>query len=219
MENSGRRTFFWTIVTLVIFISAFMIIKAALPTSDGSLLTKQITAEDWVKGTKGAKITLIEYSDFQCPACAYFSSITNSLVGEFGAHMQLAYRHFPLKQIHANSTIAAQAAEAAGKQGKFWEMHDLLFTKQNEWSTQTPEDATNTFIAYAGQIGITDTTKFLADLNSKEVADKIESDFQSGQDAKINATPTFFLNGVKILNPRSLEEFRKLIRTELEKNT
>ena len=145
MEKPGSRLIFWGIVVVIIFGSIFLIIKAAAPKSDGTILTDKITAEDWIKGEANAKITIVEYSDFQCPACSYFAAIMDSITAEFGSHIQFSYRHFPLTSIHQNSMLAAQATEAAGLQGKFWEMHDILFINQKDWSNLAPYDAENQF--------------------------------------------------------------------------
>jgi len=112
--------------------------------------------------------------------------------------------------------ISAQAAQAAGLQGKFWEMHDVLFISQEIWSPMTQEQATETFKQYAKELGL-DVEKFAKDISSNEVLEKIAADEKSANAAGLDHTPTFFLNGKEINNPRSLDEFRKVIREELAK--
>ncbi|OGE44123.1 hypothetical protein A3B45_04205 [Candidatus Daviesbacteria bacterium RIFCSPLOWO2_01_FULL_39_12] len=173
----------------------------------------KILADDWLKGNKEAKVSLVEYSDFQCPACGAYYPLLKQLNQEFGDKILFVYRHFPLPN-HKNAEPAAQAAEAAGRQGKFWEMHDLLFENQTDWSNQSA--AKETFIEYAQSLNL-DIEKFKSDLDSPQVKDKVKRDYQSGLQFKVNATPTFFLNNQKLPNPRSFEEFKSIIQNEIEK--
>lgn len=166
----------------------------------------QVTENDWIRGNATSAVTLIEYSDLQCPACAAYFPLVERLVKENGDKFRFVYRNFPLSQ-HINAIPAAHAAGAAGKQGKFWEMHDMLFTKQTDWESAT--DAKGIFTEYAKTLGL-DMEKFAIDIDSKEVADKVDADLKSGLKAGVNATPTFYLNGKKI-NPRDYEEFKKII--------
>lgn len=178
-----------------------------------SVLLKTASADDWKRGNENAKVILIEYSDFQCPACASYYPLVKALHGELGDSLLIVYRHFPLSQIHMNAEGAARAAEAAGKQGKFWEMHDLLFERQKEWSND--RNAAGTFAAYATALGL-NTDRFINDFNSREIKEKVVADYESGFRAGIAGTPTFFLNGKKIQNPRSYEEFKKIISELLQ---
>ena len=123
------------------------------------------------------------------------------------------YRHFPLSQVHSNADTAARASEAAGNQGKFWEMHDKLFETQKTWSNQG--NAEDIFAGYAEGLGL-DVERFRNDIDSKEVKDRVRDDSQSGVRAGINSTPTFFINGEQIVNPRNLDEFRNVILEALK---
>ena len=185
------------------------------PSSTPAALTTQkaesVSEADWVKGNKDSKVSLIEYSDLQCPACGAYYPVTKKLLTEFGESIIFAYRHFPLRQIHFNSQISAQAAEAAGLQGKFWEMHDLLFERQEKWAEE--KDPKALFKQYAQELGL-DVEQFKGDLESEKVRNEVEGDFQSGLKSGVNATPTFFLNGKKIQNPRTFEEFKSIIEKE-----
>lgn len=186
------------------------------PQSETSVLSTQsvqpVSETDWTKGEKDARVVLIEYSDLQCPACAAYYPVTKKIVAEFGESIIFAYRHFPLRQIHFNSQLASQAAEAAGLQGKFWEMHDLLFENQDEWANS--QDPNILFEKYAQNINL-DIVQFKNDLKSETVRNEVEKDYQSGLDVGVNATPTFFLNGAKIQNPATLEEFRSIVQKEI----
>jgi len=183
--------------------------------SQPALLLDAVSPTDWTKGGKESKVTLIEYSDFQCPACGHYYPLVKQLAQESGDKIQFAYRHFPLPS-HKNAELAARAAEAGGAQNKFWEMHDMIFEHQGEWSEKSAGDARNIFRQYAEKLGL-DTARFESDLDSDAVENKVENDRQSGLRSKVNSTPTFFLNGQKIQNPRSYDEFKSLINDTLSK--
>lgn len=176
---------------------------------------EEVTSSDWAKGSASSTVTIIEYSDFQCPACRAYFSVIQQLIQDYGSKILFVYRHFPLPQ-HANAMPAARAAEAAGKQGKFWEMYEAIFTNFDVWEEST--DSPAIFAGYAEGLGL-DMTKYSADVASKEVQDKINMDLKGGQKAGINSTPTFYLNGKKIQNPAGYEEFKKIIDEALTNTT
>lgn len=187
--------------------------------SDGSSISTSVDAiseSDNTKGNAEASLVLIEYSDFQCPACATYQSMINQLMEEYNDQIYFAYRHFPLRSIHDNAQLAGQAAEAAGIQGKFWEMHDKLFVSQNDWSDES--DPTEKFITYAGEFEL-DVEKFKTDMESDITKDKVDSDYNGGSAARVNSTPSFFLNGDKISSPKTYEDFKELIDQELGQAT
>jgi len=162
-----------------------------------------------IKGNTESTVKIVEYSDLQCPACGVYYPVMKQLIEEFGDSISFEYRHFPLKSIHPNAEPAALATEAAGLQGKFWEMHDILFENQKDWSNKTGKDI---FSGYAQEIGL-DILKFESDMEfNKDIKNKVESDYQRGLARKVNSTPSFFLNGVKMQNPRSYAEFRSVIQ-------
>ena len=139
-------------------------------------------------------VKIVEFSDFQCPACLAVQEPLNQMLKKYEGKVQFVYRYFPLVSIHQNAQISAQAAEAAGEQGKFWEMHDKLFTTQATW--EGIADPTVTFEGYAKEIGL-DSAKFAADLVSQMTKDAIAVDVLAATRYQINATPTFYVNGVK----------------------
>jgi len=146
-----------------------------------------------VKGE--GEITLVEFSDFQCPACLSVQAPLKQILAKYEGKVKLVYRHFPLISIHKNAQMASYASEAADNQGKFWEMHDLLFDKQQEWGTlENPRDK---FVEYAKSLEM-DETKFLSDLESQEVKDKVSIDLLAATRYRLSGTPTFFLNGSKV---------------------
>lgn len=172
----------------------------------------QISEHEQYKGNPNASVVITEYSDFQCPACAGYYPILKQLADEYGDRIAFAYRHFPLYSIHPNAEEAAWAAEAAGLQGKFWEMHDLLFDRQSQWSNERGID--DVFKGYAELLEL-DVAQWEADYDSDFVRDQVTADVVSANKERINATPTFYLNGSRMTQARSLEEFRTIIETEL----
>lgn len=214
MENKFtiRVAVFWGIATLVLGGMIFGMVKIASRNSsdDKQLLSlaDNINESDWIRGDKEAKVIITEYSDFQCPACASYYEIVKMAHKEFGDKLAIVYRHFPLRQIHANADMSALSAEAAGNQGKFWEMHDMIFENQKKW--EGDKNAKEIFIKYAEDLGLI-SEQFKKDLDSKELKEKVEADYQSGVKAGVNHTPTFFVNGKEIQNPRSYEEFKNII--------
>ena len=169
----------------------------------------EIRSDDWVKGNPKAAVRLIEYSDFQCPACGSYYPLVKELAEEYGDRVAFVYRHFPLATIHRNAFSAAIAAEAAGRQGDFWGMHDTLFEKQAAWGeSSNPEEL---FAGYAADLDL-DAERFRTDSVDSSLT-RVERDAMNG--LALNSTPTFFLNGVKIANLRSLEEFKTQIEAAL----
>ncbi|MDD5750011.1 MAG: thioredoxin domain-containing protein [Patescibacteria group bacterium] len=206
-----NRIWFWLSVLFILATLSALIVAIAQNKPQGSTT---ITGQEWFKGNPEAEVSLIEYSDFQCPACASYYPLLKRLAEEMGDEIKIIYRHFPLSSIHPQADLAAQASEAAGVQGYFWEMHDLLFEKQSEWSGQ--KNAKDIFIGYGRELGL-DIELFSADIDSRAVKKIVSDDKISGNQAFVSGTPTLFLNGEKINNPRSYDQLRQLIQNELEK--
>jgi protein-disulfide isomerase len=171
--------------------------------------TAEVKPEDHTKWASGSANILTEYSDLQCPACRNFHLVLEELEKDpaIAENITLVYRHFPLVSIHPNAQMAAYAAEAAGRQGKFFEMVDKLFDTQQDWEAKS--NARELFIGYAGELGM-DTAQFEQDLSSDEVTQKVQADQESGIQSNVQATPTFYLNGKK-LNPATTEEFKQIL--------
>ena len=150
-----------------------------------------------------------QFADLQCPACASYEPIIRQVLNDNKDTLKIVYKHFPLTQIHRNALSASIASEAAGLQGKFWEMHDILYAKQGEWSSVI--NVRDFYLTYATTIGL-DTTKFSKDLESKVLEEKVLAEFKEGVSLGVQGTPTFFLNGKKLENPRDLGAFNKLIK-------
>lgn len=167
-----------------------------------------IVAEDRVYGNSEAPNVLIEYGDFQCPACAAYHPVVKEFVDKNPDDVKFVFRHFPLRSIHANAQLSSQASEAAHLQGKFWDMYDKLYVNQSEWSSTS--NAKDIFIRYSKEIGL-DAKKFEEDLNSDTVKNIVNNGYNSAIALRLNSTPTFFYNGVKIDSPSNLDGFQKLI--------
>ncbi|MES2314558.1 MAG: thioredoxin domain-containing protein [Patescibacteria group bacterium] len=204
-----KRIIFWACFIIILALIFWGLVVAMNKPSAGTGPTAAgaVTAEDHIFGPKNAPVTMIEYGDFQCPACGAYYPLVKRLTQEASTTLRLVFRHFPLPQ-HANAPITSQAAEAASLQGKFWEMYDLIYSNQSEWSTLP--DAHAVLIGYAQKIGL-DMVKFKADLDSSAVKDAVAADADEGHKIGINATPTFFINGKVIANPQSYEAFKALI--------
>ncbi len=155
-----------------------------------------------IKGSKNAPITIIEFSDFQCPSCAKSQSPLKALFNQFPGLIQLQFHHFPL-QMHAMAFDAARASECALKQNKFWEFHDWLFDNQEKWSKDA--NATTLFFKSAKEIGV-DLDQFAACLSDSTVNTAIERDKQMGAGLQVHSTPTFFINGERLVGSNQLSQ-------------
>jgi len=145
-----------------------------------------------IRGNPNAPVTLEEFGDFECPTCGNYSAELKKIEGEYGDRLRVVFREYPLYPTpHKHALIAAQAAEAAGLQNHFWEMHDKLYEDQKAWSEAT--DVMPQFIDYAKQIGL-DTDRFSRDLSGEAVAARIFQDGRRAHALGISVTPTFFIN-------------------------
>jgi protein-disulfide isomerase len=154
-----------------------------------------VVIEANVKGNPDAEVVLIKYSDFQCPACAAAATVVDTLLEEYGDDVRVEYRHFPLVTIHPLAIPAARAAEAAGQQEAFWEMHDRLFENQQAWSSAA--NPTAFFVGYAEEIGL-DIPTFRRHLDASVIETHVRDQFAEARDAGFTGTPTFTLNGERM---------------------
>jgi protein-disulfide isomerase len=168
--------------------------------------------EDIVLGDKNAPVTITEYADFQCPACAAYNPITNQLLEEYKGKVKIVYRHFPLRNAHKNAIIAGQAAQAAHELGKFSGMKDLLFENQADW--QTEDDPRGIFEGYAKSLGL-DVARFREIMNSDEAKKAVEDGEVEAIGLGLNSTPTFFV-GNKRIQPSGIDGFKVMIDEELK---
>jgi len=154
---------------------------------------------DHVFGNSDSKVIFINYGDFQCPACGQASPRIKAVVEEYKDQIQFVFRNFPITTSHPNAKAAAGVAEAAGLQGKYWEMYYKIYESQSAWSnlSGTSSERTDFFVGYANELGL-DITKFKADLASSAVSEKINYDYSLGKKDGVNSTPTFFLDGEQL---------------------
>ncbi|OGH24469.1 MAG: hypothetical protein A3B47_01670 [Candidatus Levybacteria bacterium RIFCSPLOWO2_01_FULL_39_24] len=172
----------------------------------------EVSNQDIAIGSPSARVTLVEYSDFQCPACKTYAPLVTKLSADFNKDLRMIYRFFPLTNIHQNAMLSAQAAYAASLQGKFWEMHDLLFENQNDWSDREARDI---FIGYAKDLKL-GMDKFAKDLDANSTKQFISKSANEAISIGINFTPSFFINGKFIQSPADYEAFKKVIQDEIE---
>ncbi len=178
---------------------------------------------DPIRGDPNAPITIIEFSDFQCPFCARFHVETlPSLLEEYidAGKVNLVYRDFPIQSIHPNALPAAVAAECANEQGKYWEYHDTLFEKQNGWSRLDSNAVISTFSQYATDVGL-EQQQFDSCLGSGKYLEEVQGDLSDGRDYDITGTPGFFIGNdeigfVKINGAQPFESFQKVIDAQLD---
>ena len=171
--------------------------------SPAATLALPVGKRDHIQGASSAIVTLVEYGDYQCPFCGDAYPIIKRLQRHFGEQLRFVFRNFPLVRIHAYAQRAAEAAEAAGAQGKFWEMHDYLFEHQDAL------DAEN-LVRAAEALGL-DSVKFDHDVAEHVYARRVEEDVQSGNDSGVGGTPTIFINGVRNDDEDSLETLKAKI--------
>lgn len=193
---------FWAIVGVVILVFGGILFVNNRGNDTGS--TGDVAATQHYRGNLDSAVTLTEYADFQCPACGVFSSTVKQVQEKYNDTVRFQFRHLPLISIHPNALAAGRAAEAASMQGKFWEMHDIIFENQDS-SGRTGWVASNDplsqyFVGYAEQIGL-DVKKFKTDFASATVNDIINADRAAfDETGEQQATPTFFLNGEPVDN-------------------
>ena len=175
--------------------------------NDTATLTPPVSERDHTQGPAGAPATLVEYGDYQCPYCGAAYPVVKRLQKTLGKKLRFVFRNFPLTQSHPYALIAAEAAEAAALQGKFWEMHDLIYEHQ----THLKPDI---IPVWAKRIGL-DLEKFGNDIKYDVVADRIKEDRQSGIRSGVNGTPTFYINGTRYDGSPDYESLRVALESEL----
>jgi len=215
--NSTKQSIYFIIAALVVVLGLSFFLSKGTPTAKEVNLDPSAPIGS-AKGEMDAPVKIVEYSDLQCPACKYYHEvILKDVFAKAGDKIYFEYRHFPLKQVHKNATIAAYASEAAGIQGKFFEMIDKLFEKQEDWSLLNEDEVKEIFISYAKEMSL-DIDKFRDDMDSVSVKEKISTSESAALRMQLSGTPSFFVNGKKIENPRSPDDFIKLIDEVVQNN-
>jgi protein-disulfide isomerase len=233
MDSSVNKTTMWFIIGFVVIVVVGFIIlgvvsgggagtagsSTSTPAGFVATTVPPIASTDWSEGNPNAKVTLIEYGDFECPACGAYFPLVQQIIANYSSTILFAFRNYPLYSIHPDAGIAAQAAEAAGLQGKYWPMHDLLYTDQTSWVASAPSSVVAEFFnGYASQLGL-NVTQFDTDINSSKVINKIANDVTTGNDAQVDHTPTFFVNDAQIPNPTSLADFESVLNAAIASST
>jgi protein-disulfide isomerase len=201
------------LIILGLFVGYFYVVK-----SDSTDSTAATSAQptNHTEGAGNKKVTLLEYGDFQCPVCADYYQIVEEIQRKYGDDITFQYRHFPLDSIHPNARGAHRAAEAAGNQGKFFEMYDVLLANQASWASSSNSKAI--FESYATELKL-DLARFQTDYAAEITNSIINADLDAGKAVGVSGTPTFFLNGRLMEDDerRSLEDMTKAIDAEIEK--
>lgn len=210
----NKRFMIILLVIVLGFVGIFWFSKNNNKTSDTA---SQTGTSNHTIGNNSKGITLVEYGDFQCPACGAVEPIIQQVREKYKDQIVFQFSHFPLTQIHPNAMAAHKAAEAAGNQGKFWEMHDLLYQTQEQWKDSP--NVSQFFEDIATQIGL-NIDVYKVDVTSVEVNNVIDADIKAAQRIGATGTPTYVLDGVKITdNLNSLEAFTKLIDEAIAKKS
>ncbi len=202
-ENNILYTVVAGFLILFAFVAFFVFVINPSPPIDFDALE----GDGNFKGSENGEIKIVEFSDFQCPACQGAYSVSKRIVSEYSNNIKFTYRHFPLTNIHSYAQKAAEASECAADQGKFWEMHDLLFENNTALSLEDMK-------GYADEIGV-DSSVFVDCVTSGKKASKVAGDFAYGASIGINSTPTFFIDGQKYSN-MSYETFKSIIENKLK---
>jgi protein-disulfide isomerase len=210
--RSNMRVVFKAIVVLLIgaglAAGAGLLLRSNTPAPPSAVAT---AAAGHSRGAEGASVVLVEYGDYECPPCfaRQYHVIIDRLLEKYPQTVRYEFRHFPLEKIHPNSLTAAMAAEAAGAQGKFWEMHKLLLSSHQRWY-RSPK-ARDVFVELAGRLGL-DMNTFTSGLDSKSIETKVRQDQAAGLAQGIQGTPTFLINGKKLdPAPETFDAFDRLV--------
>lgn len=210
-RKATTKRYIWmglaALVAITLLVAVFRYFAAPTPAT-----VTEVTTADRIKGNPDAALTLVKFSDFQCPACRTQHNSIKQIWPAIKGSVRFVYRHFPLTNIHPHAVQAARYAEAAGKQGKFWELHDLFFERQRSWTSS--KDITPIFDGYVKELGL-DLEQLKADADSKEIRDKVGQDAQSARAARAASTPTLFLNGKLLRNVRTPDNLRAAIKEAL----
>jgi len=210
------------VVTLIIVIAAAFMLSGPSTKSDtpeGGKITNTALllgpqAQRTSEGTSSAKVTIVEFGDFQCPACGAAYPVVKQIKNEYQDRIYFVSRNFPLPQ-HVNASFAAEAAYAAFNQDKFWQMHDKLYESQSEWGEKSQAEAKELIEGYAQALGL-DMTAFTQSVEKNAAKEKIQKDQNDGYQVGVNSTPTFFINGEKYTGVVSFDQFKKLIDEKLK---
>lgn len=198
-SKKRRNKRLWTggiIAVIALIIISFVVSNNDEQIDEAAVAAITVEADGpHIKGNPEAEFIITEFSDFQCPSCKAAAPQVTSIVESYSERLAVEYKHFPLRSIHPNAQLAAQASEAAANQGMFWEMHDLLFEKQSEWSQSfNPE---RYFREYAQELGL-NVDRFRYDLNSDDIKDRVNENYDEATELQLSGTPSFVYNGERV---------------------
>lgn len=210
---------FWGVIVAIvlIFVGIFALSGGKSDNSGGSK-SDSVKATNHTKGAGTTGVKLVEYGDFQCPYCEQYSPTVDSILQEYGDKITFQFRNFPLQNLHKNAFAAARAAEAAGLQGKYWEMHDTLYQASNWQDWSESNDATKFFETYASQLGL-NSAQYKKDFASSKVNDLINADMAAGNKLGITGTPTFFVDGKQVTINNTPDAFKKVLDAAIAKKS
>jgi protein-disulfide isomerase len=166
------------------------------------------------RGPENAQVTLVEFGDYECPTCGYYHPFVKEILSRYPDKLRLEFHHFPLVGRHRNALLSAMAAEAAGDQGHYWEMHDALYENQGVWG-ESP-NAEQYMIVFASRIGL-DVNKFMQALRSPAIQSRILQDVARADQLQLNETPSFMIDGQRVYIKPSMEDFVQVIEAHLHK--
>jgi protein-disulfide isomerase len=176
--------------------------------NDENTLAEPVGKKDHAHGHASAPVTLLEYGDYQCAYCGETYFALKEVIEQMGDSLRFVFRNFPLSEVHPYAFAAAEAAEAADAQGKFWEMHDMLYENQERLEPKA-------LVSYAKRIGL-DVERFVKDVNEGTFAARIKHDFQTGVMSGVNGTPSLFINGVRYDGARDVESLLEVLQAMVD---
>lgn len=212
-----KRIGIWAIAAILTILCVWGLISlvgSSPSNQDLTLTAPKIANTDLSFGPTNAKVTLIEYADFECPSCKAQHPYVDQLQKDYKGRLRFIYRFFPLQQIHPNANLSSAAGYAAYQQGKFYEMSDLLFSNQDSWAVMSSDQARKTFISFAKSISL-DINKFQQDMYNSSTIKFIQAEEDAGVAAGVQGTPTFFVNGKQIAIPSSYDDYKQAINNAL----
>jgi protein-disulfide isomerase len=211
---------FLGVIAAIIVVFVGVAVFSGNKSNSNSSSSSKGTPTNHVIGKGSTGVTLVEYGDYQCPFCGQYYPILKQVQAEFNDQIKFQFRNFPLQSLHRNAFAGARAAEAADSQGKYWEMHDLLYQNQDPagasgWVASS-SPLNDYFVGFAKQLNL-NVDKFKSDYASDKVNGAINADMAAGNKLGITGTPTFYIDGKKVEISQSLSEFEKVIKAEIAK--
>lgn len=206
------------VVAAILVVVGFVVWALMRPDQSASPTSKELSAEDKIAITQGnsqgkqdSAVVLTEFGDYQCPACGqWYPFLHDTLLPAYADKIKFVFKNYPLTNLHKNAMVAAQAAEAAALQGKFWEMHDKLYQTQQDWSNDSNDQAKSKFEGYARELGL-DTDRWKKDFDSDKVKTVIKADMALGDKLGLPGTPSFLINGQVVDTKNGFEDLKNAL--------